>query len=166
DKVTVVPFGINDVIPPSTLTRAEAKRRLGFGPGDKVLLFFGHIAPYKGVEDLIRALGKLIEDDKRFRLIVAGPVRDTSCEPYWEGLQTLIEDQQVREHVRKEIRYIPDAEVGHFFRAADVSILPYRRIYQSGVPALSYAQGVPLIVAAVRSLSQGVPAGEAGSVFR
>jgi D-inositol-3-phosphate glycosyltransferase len=166
DKVTVVPFGINDVIPPSTLTRAEAKRRLGFGPDDRVLLFFGHIAPYKGVEDLITALGKLVENDDRFRLIVGGPLRDKSCEPYWERLLALIEDQRVTEHVRKEVRYIPDADVGHFFKAADVSILPYRRIYQSGVLALSYAQGVPVIVADVGSLAEDVVEGETGYVFR
>jgi len=166
DKVTVVPFGINDVIPSSMLTRAEAKTRLGFGPEDKVLLFFGHIAPYKGVEDLVKALGKLVEEDKRFRLIIAGPVRDKSCESYWERLLALIEGQQVTKHVRKEIRYIPDAEVGHFFKAADVSILPYRRIYQSGVLALSYAQGVPVIVADVGSLAEDVVEGETGYVFR
>jgi D-inositol-3-phosphate glycosyltransferase len=166
DKVTVVPFGINDVIPQSTLTRAEAKRRLGFGPDDRVLLFFGHIAPYKGVEDLIKALGKLGKDDNRLRLIVSGPVRDKSCEPYWETVQKLIKDQRVTESVRKEVRYIPDAEVGHFFKAADVSILPYRRIYQSGVLALSYAQGVPVIAADVGSLAEDVVEGETGYVFR
>jgi D-inositol-3-phosphate glycosyltransferase len=165
DKVTVVPFGINDVIPPSMLSRAAAKKQLGVGPDERVLLFFGHIAPYKGLEDLIVALAKLVEDDKRFTLIVAGPVRDKSCQPYWARLEALIEDLGVAAHVRKEIRYIPDNEVGDFFKAADVSILPYRRIYQSGVLALSYAQGVPVIVADAGSLPEDVVE-ESGYVFR
>jgi glycosyltransferase involved in cell wall biosynthesis len=160
-----VPFGINDVIPTSRLTRAAARERVGFGPDEQVLLFFGNIAPYKGLEDLIRALARLIEDDKRFRLIIAGPVKDRSCEPYWARLERLMDELCVTGHVRKDVRYLPDDEVGNFFKAADVSVLPYRRIYQSGVLALSYAQGVPVIVADVGSLPGDIVEGETGYVF-
>jgi hypothetical protein len=51
--------------------------------------------------------------------------------------------------LRKEVRCIPDEEVGLLFWASDVSVLPYRRIYQSGVLALPDAQAVPVIVADV-----------------
>jgi len=164
-KVTVVPFGINDVIPSSTLGRSAAKQQLGFGPEDRVLLFFGNIAPYKGLEDLIRAMAQLIEEEKRVALVIAGPVKDRTCQPYWASLEALIDDLGLNGHVRKEVRYIPDHEVGDFFRAADVSILPYRRIYQSGVLALSYAQGLPVIVTDVGSLPDDVIEGETGYVF-
>ena len=68
--------------------------------------------------------------------------------------------------MRREIRYVPDDEVGLFFRAADVSVLPYRQIYQSGVVALSYAQGLPVIAARVGSLADDVLDGETGLLFR
>src|SRR5258708_855327 len=71
EKITVVPHGINDVIPEARVTRLEAKQQLGFGLNDKILLFFGNIAPYKGLEDLIRALAELIDEDDRFRLVLA-----------------------------------------------------------------------------------------------
>lgn len=165
-KVTVVPFGINDVIPASSATRQEARHRLGFGPEDRVLLFFGNIAPYKGVQDVVRALADLVREDGRFTLIIAGPVKDGSCEPYREEIERLIEDLGLAKHVRTEIRHIPDEDVGLFFRASDVSVLPYRRVYQSGVLALSYAQGLPVIAADVGSLREDVVEGETGWVFR
>ena len=165
-KVTVVPYGINDVIPVARVSRTEARQQLGLGPDEKVLLFFGNIAPYKGVEDLLRALASLVHADGRFTLILAGRVKDRTCEAYWAELESLIEELQLSEHVRKEIRYIPDGHVGLLFRASDVSVLPYRRIYQSGVLALSYAQGVPVIAADVGSIREDILEDETGLLFR
>jgi glycosyltransferase involved in cell wall biosynthesis len=165
-KVTVVPFGINDVIPPSTARRAVAKQQLGIRPDEKVLLFFGQIAPYKGVEDLLRALAQLVATDPRFTLILAGRVKNRRSQGYWREIERLIAELRLSPHIRQETRYIPDDDVGLFFRAADVSVLPYRRVYQSGVLALSYAQGLPVIVADVGSMKDDVIEGETGLVFR
>ncbi len=144
----------------------DQRQQLGLGPDEKVLLFFGNIAPYKGVEDLLRALASLVHADGRFTLILAGRVKDRTCEAYWAELESLIEELQLSEHVRKEIRYIPDGHVGLLFRASDVSVLPYRRIYQSGVLALSYAQGVPVIAADVGSIREDILEDETGLLFR
>jgi D-inositol-3-phosphate glycosyltransferase len=165
-KVQVVPFGINDVIPIALVSRAEARRELALRPDQKVLLFFGNIAPYKGIEDLVRALAMLRREDARFTLIVAGRVKDRSCEAYWAEMENLIAALGLTADIRKEVRYVPDREVGMLFRAADVSILPYRRVYQSGVVALSYAQGVPVIASDAGSLKADVIPGETGFVFR
>ena len=165
-KITVVPHGINDVIPESKATRFEAKQQLGFGLNDKILLFFGNIAPYKGLEDLIRALATLIDKDDRFRLIIAGPVRDKGCAGYWWELETMIEELRLSDYVRQEIRFIPDEDVGIFFKASDVSVLPYKRIYQSGVLLLSYRQGLPVIAADVGSLREDIVEGQTGLLFR
>jgi glycosyltransferase involved in cell wall biosynthesis len=165
-KVDVVPLGINDVIPAARASRSEARRQLGLGPDEKVLLFFGNIAPYKGVEDLLRALAILVQEGSRFTLVLAGRVKDGSCEAYWAELGGLIEALRLSQYVRKEIRWIPDREVGLFFRAADVAMLPYRRVYQSGVVALAYAQGVPVIASDAGSLKADVIEGETGLNFR
>src|SRR4029453_11988270 len=166
-KVTVVPLGNYDLFPVARASRLEARQQLGLGPDEKVLLFFGHIAPYKGVEVLLRALASLVhDDDDRFSLLLAGPVKDRTCEAYWAALQRLIEELLLTKHVRKEIRHIPDGDVGLFFKAADVSVLPYRRVYQSGVLALSYAQGIPVIAADVGSLRDDILEDEKGMLFR
>jgi D-inositol-3-phosphate glycosyltransferase len=150
-RVTVVPLGLNDVIPVSSATRRAVREQLSFGPDDRILLFFGNIAPYKGVEDLIRALAILAREDDRLTLVIAGRVKNRSCEAYWRSVEALIAKLGVEGRVRTEICYLPDAEVGLFFRAADASMLPYRRVYQSGVLGLSYAQGLPVIAADVGS---------------
>jgi len=165
-KVTVVPFGINDAIPAARVSRTAARQQLGLASDEKVLLFFGNITPYKGVEDLLRALASLVHEDGSFTLILAGPVKDRTCEAYWAELKSLIEELHLDKHVRKDIRYIPDADVGLLFRASDVSVLPYRRVYQSGVLALSYAQGVPVIAADVGSMREDILEGETGLLFR
>ena len=59
DRVTVIPFGINDTIPKTGMTQAAARQQLGIGSDDRTLLFFGQIAPYKGLEYLIEAIAML-----------------------------------------------------------------------------------------------------------
>jgi len=67
-KISVIPFGINKTVPDTSLSSAEAKRRLGIRNNDKALLFFGNIAPYKGLEYLITALRELLNRDRTYRL--------------------------------------------------------------------------------------------------
>ena len=131
-----------------------------------VLLFFGNIAPYKGVDDLIRALSELVRDDNRLILLIVGNVKDRSCRAYRQELERLIVAVKMSDHVRKEFRHVPDEEVGLFFKAADISILPYRRVYQSGVLGLSYSQGLPVIAADVGCLKDDIVDGATGFVFR
>lgn len=164
-KITVVPHGINDVTPTATCSRREARQRLGFTADDKILLCFGNIAPYKGLEVSIGALAELISDDQHFRLVIAGPVKNRDCEDYWRQLVGMIDDLNLGDYVRKAVRRIPEDEVGVFFKAADVSVLPYKRIYQSGVLLLSYRQGLPVIAADVGSLREDILAGQTGFLF-
>ena len=67
EKVSVIPFGINNTVPNTTLSISEAKRQVGVGATDKTMLFFGNIAPYKGLDILVAAF---IELAKRIRGIV------------------------------------------------------------------------------------------------
>jgi glycosyltransferase involved in cell wall biosynthesis len=165
DRVTVVPLGLNDVIPVSTATRAEARDKLGLHVGAKILLFFGNIAPYKGLEDLVCALGRLVQEDPTFFLIIAGRVKNNSCVGYWREVEELIDRLKLVDHVFKQVRYVPDDEVGLLFRAADVSVLPYRRVYQSGVLGLSYAQRLPVIAADVGAMRDDISPGKTGFLF-
>lgn len=165
-KVTILPFGTNDVVPVLDISPSDARQKLALDKDRHVLLFFGNLAPYKGVEDLIRALPRLVAENPALLLIVCGRPKDKGCEPYWRDVERLISELGLAAHVRKEIRYVADHEAALFFKAADVSILPYRRIYQSGVLALSYAQGLPVIVPDIGSMKDDVVQGETGLVFR
>src|SRR5262249_32991806 len=94
-RVTVIPFGINNAIPNSCLTSHQARERLGVRPGEKTILFFGNITPYKGLEYLIDAFSQ-IQVRGHYRLIIAG--RPVKCEGYWKLIQ-----QRVRPDVEKGV---------------------------------------------------------------
>lgn len=164
DRATVIPFGINNTIPKLGISREEARAKLHLQGQDKVLLFFGLIAPYKGLEFLLYALDHLRKSDPTFKLIIAGQVKD--CQPYWNHIQGIIERLQLQPHLTFKIEFVPDSEVETIFMSADVLVLPYRFIYQSGVLFLSYAFGLPVIVTDVGSLRDEVEEGKTGLVCK
>jgi len=71
EKVTVIPFGINNSVPSTDLTPEEAKRRLGIKNMEKTILFFGALRPYKGLECLVAAFQRIAAAHEGYRLIVA-----------------------------------------------------------------------------------------------
>lgn len=164
EKVSVIPFGINSTVPDTALTRGEARAKLALSEDDKVLLFFGNIAPYKGLEYLADAFLDLARGDPSIRLIVAGLPK--GCADYWEGIKRSVEAAGLQDRVRFRIEYVPDEETELYFKAADVLILPYTHIFQSGVLFLGYNFGLPVIATDVGSLKEDIVEGETGLVCR
>lgn len=154
-RVTVIPFGINDTIPKTGLTAESARTRLGLAGRQQVLLFFGQIAPYKGVEHLIAALAALAKDGEDIRLIIVGKVKRGN-EDYWREVQESISRFGLDARVTQRIQFIPDDEVEVYFKAADAVVLPYVDIFQSGVPFLAFSFGLPVIATDVGSLREDV----------
>jgi glycosyltransferase involved in cell wall biosynthesis len=162
NKISVIPLGMNVIVPITGLTGAEARQRLGLAARDKVILFFGNIAPYKGLELLVEAFHKLAAGDADYRLVIAGSPKGPP--KYWAGIQAGIAASPVRDRILLRIEYVPEAETEWFFKAADVSVLPYRHIFQSGVLVLSYTFGLPVIAADVGSLREEIIEGKTGHV--
>ena len=154
-RVTVIPFGINDTMPHSELKPAAARQRLGMAVNGRALLFFGQIAPYKGLEYLIAAVAVLAKTGEDVRLIVAGRVKRGS-EGYWGSIRRSITDLGIEDLVVQKIRFIPDDEVETYFKAADAVVIPYVDIFQSGVPFLAFSFGLPVIATDVGSLREDV----------
>ncbi len=163
-KVTVIPFGINNTIPITGMTPLEAREHLGLRENDKVLLFFGNIAAYKGLETLIHALVDVRTRYPEIRLIIAGRVKGE--ELYWRLIQKEISKNNLEPIILEKIEFIPDDQVEIYYRAADLSILPYRHIFQSGVLFLSYAFGLPVVATDVGSLREDILEGRTGFVCR
>lgn len=162
-RVTVIPFGINNSVRNSDLTPSEARQRLGIGQCEATILFFGRITPYKGLEYLIEACRKVRPKNKKYRLIVAG--RPDNCDAYWTALREKIDAEGQNGEVILRAGFIPDDETEIYFKAADVLVLPYRDIYQSGVLFLGQSFGLPVIAANVGSLKDEIVDGMTGFVF-
>jgi len=163
-KVSVVPFGINNTVPNTSLSSAEARRQLGISETDKALLFFGNIAPYKGLEHLIAAFDELLKRDGSYRLLIVG--KPKGPESYWDKVRHTIASSGIGDRVIEKIEYIPDEETELYFKAGDVLILPYAHVFQSGVLFLGYSFGLPAIAADVGSLKEEIIEGETGFVFK
>ena len=163
-KVIVIPFGINNTSPRTGLSSAEAKARLGLGPAHKAVLCFGQIAPYKGLEYLVGAFTELAKRDDNYRLIIAGKPKWN--EKYWTQIERLIEDHGVRDRVIRRIGHVPDEETEIYFKAADILVLPYIEVFQSGVIFLAYSFGLPVIATDAGSLKESIAEGETGYVCR
>lgn len=158
---------LNDVAPDTPAHHLELPE---FGPvahnypagdavgkdAERVVLFFGFVRPYKGLEHLIEAMALL---DRRLdvSLVVAGE--------FWEPrprYDQLIRDLQLGDRVRVVDRYISDAEVPEVFAAADVAVLPYVEATQSAVVRLAFANGTPVISTDVGGISEVVAHGRNG----
>jgi glycosyltransferase involved in cell wall biosynthesis len=164
-SVSVIRFGINDAVPRTALTCDEARQRLGIGRGEKVILFFGNIAAYKGLEYLIDAFERIVADGGNYRLIVAGRAKKVT-DPYVADIQERLNRKIVRERTIVRMEFIPDEELEVYLKAADVAVLPYTRIFQSGVLFLAYSFGLPVIASDVGSLREDVVEGETGFICR
>ena len=128
------------------------------------MLFFGNIAPYKGLEYLVEAVASLVSREPSYRLIIAGQPKGDSA--YWEGIQKRISDLKLTDYVIKRIEYVRDADAEIYFKAADLLVLPYTYIFQSGVLFLGYNFGLPAIAADVGSLKEDIIEGTTGFVCK
>ena len=165
DRISIIPFGINNTSPTTPINGAQARQRLGLDGADRVMLFFGQIAPYKGLEQLVSALPRAFADDPRLRLVVAGKVK-TGCEDYWRQIEQRLRDPALAPRVQQRIAHIPGSDVELYFKAADVLVIPYVQIFQSGVPFLAYSFGLPVIATDVGALRDDIIEGRTGLMCR
>ena len=148
-------------MPCTKLTPTDAKRHLGIKDGERTILFFGNIGPYKGLEHLIAAFQMIVSRNAEYRLIIAGKPRGGS-EKYVNEIRDATSRDVDSRKVIQRIEHIPDHEIELYFKAADVLVLPYTYIFQSGVLFLGYSFGLPVIATDVGSLRDDVIEGETG----
>jgi glycosyltransferase involved in cell wall biosynthesis len=165
EAVTVIPFGINNSVPNTEITPAEARQRLGIQHNARTILFFGAIRPYKGLEHLVAAFQQVAPKNESYRLIVAGEVKKGS-QQYLRDIQNTIEGDASRNQIIQKIEFVPDAETEIYFKAADVLVLPYSEIFQSGVLFLAYSFGLPVIASDVGSFQDDIIPGKTGYLCR
>lgn len=136
----------------------ESKKRLNLSENKKVIFFFGQIKKVKGVDVLLRAYSKVRELHKDAYLVIAGSVWKSD----FTECQQIIDDNNLADDVRCDIRFIPDEEVKYYYSAADICVLPYTDVYQSGVIQLTYGYKKPVVATSLPAFTQFVKEGETG----
>lgn len=127
------------------LPRAEARKKLGLKPEEKALLFFGLVREYKGLDILIEACNLLPE---KYRIIAAG---ENYTDHNYESPRLLWKNS-----------FIPDSDVGTWFNAADIVVLPYRSASQSGIAQIALAFRKPMVVTDKGGLAETIDPGRTG----
>lgn len=163
-KTCLIPYGINNAVPNTSLTPLAARMRLGIAADERVLLFFGRINPYKGVENLVSAFQKLCSRDEKYKLIIAG--RPEGSSGYCDALFQRVRTELPADRVVLLTDYVPDEAIEIYLKSADALVLPYRDIYQSGVLFLGQGFGLPVLASDVGSFKEEIVEGETGFIFK
>ena len=124
EAVSVIPFGINNVAPHTNLTSQQARKRLCIRNDEKVILFFGRIGPYKGLDLLWDAFERISSRNDSYTLLLVGKPK-SGAERYIEEILRSIRQSPVAGRVIERIEFIPDEETEIYFKACDVVALPY-----------------------------------------
>jgi glycosyltransferase involved in cell wall biosynthesis len=139
----------------------KLKQEFGFEEDSLVLLFFGYVRKYKGLDILIEAFPKIISQNPKAKLLIVGEFYDNPAEYF-----NLIKKFTIEKQVNVINRFVPNEDVGKYYQAADVVILPYRSATQSGILNVAYGFYKPVIVTDVGGLAEFVDEGKTGFVVK
>jgi glycosyltransferase involved in cell wall biosynthesis len=140
------------------LPAERARRMLGLDPAKPVALFFGFVRPYKGLRYLLQAM-PVVRMRHDLQLVIAGE--------FWHDKQHYLEmvsDLHIEDAVWVHDHYVPNEEMGAYFAAADVVVLPYIDVTQSAVVQLAFGFGKPVVTTSIGNLPETVEHGRTGMI--
>lgn len=148
DRISLIPHGTLSFTPPAPDAHRRIRRELNLADDQLVMLLFGAIRPYKGLDTLLAALKRVQDERPALRLLIAG-------KPWvpWEQFARQIEQMGLSDRVVAVPDFIPANQVSDYFAASDLAVLPYRQFSsQTGVGMTALNLAKPLIVTRVGSL--------------
>ena len=160
-KISQIPLGNYIDYLPRLIDRKKSRSSFNIIDESPVLLFFGQIKKVKGLDVLLNALPLVINKYPNVKLIIAGKLWQTGFSEY----EKIISENKLNDFINLNLRYISDEIVEQFFYAADITILPYRKIYQSAVLLLGMSAGCPILASNITGMSEIIQDGENGFLF-
>ena len=148
-RISVISIGLNEEVPVTALTREAARRQLGVPESTPLLVFFGKVDAYKGVDVLAAAWEKV--KTAGARLIVVGWCPDRG---YAEQVRAAMTRSTRAASMEWREEFVPNEQIEVWLKACDAVVMPYRNIYQSGVVFLCLRFGVPIVATRVGSLAE------------
>jgi len=142
-----------------SVSKEEARKKLMLPEKEKIILFFGFIRKYKGLDLLLEAMNDVRIRQSGIRLLVAGEFYDNRTE-----YDAIIDKLNLADKLILRTDFIADSEVRYYLSAADFVIQPYKNATQSGVTPLAYHFEKPMLVTNVGGLPDLVPDGKVGVI--
>ena len=141
------------------ITKEEARKHLDLPVNEKIILFFGFIRKYKGLDLLLEAMNNSSIREANIKLLIAGEFYDNK-----EEYETIISKHNLANSLYLRTQFIDNSEVKYYLSASDFVIQPYKNATQSGVTPLAYHFEKPMLVTNVGGLANLVPHMKVGIV--
>ncbi|MFO7970618.1 MAG: glycosyltransferase, partial [Desulfobacterales bacterium] len=149
-RISVIAHGSLDFHVREKSDPLKIKKEMGFCDTDRIILLFGAVRAYKGIDTAIKAMAEVVKQIPEARLLIAGKLWED-----WAPYQRLINRLKLSDHITLNLEYIPSNQVYRFFEISDLCIFPYRHFdSQSGAGATAVSFRKPLIVTNVGGLPE------------
>ena len=145
---------------PNLIDKVKAKDMLNIKES-KVVLFFGFIRKYKGLDILIKSMEDVFKKDSDMKLLIVGECYEDKARYYG-----LINKSKYKNQIMWVEDFIPDSEISKYFSASDIVVLPYTSASQSGIIPLAYHYNRPVITSNIDSLIEVVQQNKTGYIFK
>ena len=141
------------------ISKEEARKHLDLPVNEKIILFFGFIRKYKGLDLLLEAMNNTSIREANIKLLIAGEFYDNK-----EEYELIIAKYNLANSLYLRTQFIDNSEVKYYLSASDFVIQPYKHATQSGVTPLAYHFEKPMLVTSVGGLANLVPHMKVGIV--
>lgn len=164
DKVYSIPHGHYLFLARNreNLSKDIAREKLGLPIESKVVLCFGTIREYKGIQYLIPAFSKVIKKIPTARLIIVGSPKVSMVEQTVEQSRELIKGHNLEKFTLFLPQYVPINDIPLYFSSADIAVFPYLHTYGSGSLQSAFAFSKPVVVTRVGIFPEFVEEGKNG----
>jgi len=142
--------------------KEKSKEQLGIPNNRRILLFFGMIKKVKGLEILLSALKGIIKQNPDVLLVIAGKPWENDFSTY----QEIIDENNLSEYILLHTKFIPQEDVEHYYCASDLVVLPYKKIYQSGVLMMTLSYERPALVSDLPPIKEIISNNVNGFLFK
>ena len=155
NKIHIITMGVNSY-EKKNISKKDARKKLKIPQDKKVLLFFGYIWRYKGLDTLLKALVLIKKKIPEILLIIAG--QPLNKKDSWDRYDILIKEYNLQDFIIKRLEYIPKLEIPLYFSATDIVVLSYKEPFDThgAVGSLSLSFKKPLVVTDIGGLPEYV----------
>ena len=162
EKISIIPHG--NYIPFINVRndKQNSRQYLGLPQDKEILLFFGMIKKVKGLDVLLKSLKNVVNENPNTILLIAGKTWENDFSSY----QDIIDKNRLSSNIILHNRFIPHDDVEYYYSASDLVVLPYKKIYQSGVLMMALSYERPALVSDLSPLKEVITNNENGFVFK